>query len=314
MTVSAEIVSQLTQGVKMRAPGEGPRVLVVGAMHGNEPVGVRWMYAMVQAFTEGALRLIRGEIHMLLGNPQAFARGERHCGFDLNRAFRSELLNEHPPRSPDVARAQEIANLLANERYDVVVDLHSVSRGDPAMVVVRVRRDEPDAAVGQLKGQFPVAFPIVFAYQPSDVPGIFLDWASRELGATTAYAVECGNHESPRGEARAWAFARWLFGEHLGIIEGKWPQAVEDVSGDRENAAAGQRVYRVVERIDASEDFVWTLPTERIHSESPLAKGEAYARRGAKVLRAPEDAALMMPALTFAPHDEAIAFLCRRVA
>ncbi|GIW68254.1 MAG: hypothetical protein KatS3mg099_202 [Candidatus Parcubacteria bacterium] len=73
-------------------------------------------------------------------------------------------------------------------------------------------------------------------------------------------------------------------------------------------------MYRVIERIDASEDFRWALPEVRLHSEEFVEEGEVYAGRGGEALRAPEPSYLMMPAITFAPQDEAIAFLCRKVA
>ncbi|RME29819.1 hypothetical protein D6792_03080 [Candidatus Parcubacteria bacterium] len=287
---------------------KGPRVLVVGGMHGNEPVGVRWFEAFQEKLARGELTLTRGEAHFLFGNPEAFARGVRHMGFDLNRAFRPSLLEQSPPASADVARAQEIARLLEGEQYDAVVDFHSVSRGDVAMVVTRVEREDDDNVIAETAVGVPPAFPIIFAYQEGDVPGMFVDWARKHLKAEQAYAVECGNHTSQLGVGRVWAFVRWLLGERLAMVEGAWP---EDAS--LANAQTSRKVYRVVARIDASADFRWELPEERLHSEEFVEEGEVYARREGKALCAPEPSYLMMPAVTFAPQDEAIAFLCRKV-
>ncbi|GIW68255.1 MAG: hypothetical protein KatS3mg099_203 [Candidatus Parcubacteria bacterium] len=137
---------------------QGPRVLVVGGMHGNEPVGVRWFEAFQEKLKRGELTLTRGEVHFLLGNPDAFQEGVRHKGFDLNRAFRSSVLAQSPPASTDVARAQEIVRLLEGKQYDAVVDFHSVSRGDVAMVVARVERDDEDASGCSAAGMCQVRF------------------------------------------------------------------------------------------------------------------------------------------------------------
>lgn len=94
----------------------GPRVLVVGGIHGDEPSG-----ALAAAALAGGAAPARGRLTVLpQANPEALAAGQRSAprpgARDLNRAF---------PGSGDGADARRAAEVFALARdADLVLDLH----------------------------------------------------------------------------------------------------------------------------------------------------------------------------------------------
>src|SRR5436190_23307660 len=80
----------------LHVPGPGPRVLVVGAIHGNEPAGI----AVVRALA----RVRRPQVDLWLVpdlNPDGLAAGTRQNarGIDLNRNFATRWRTFGPPWS-----------------------------------------------------------------------------------------------------------------------------------------------------------------------------------------------------------------------
>lgn len=94
----------------------GPRVLVVGGIHGNEPSGM-----LAAAALAGGRRPLRGRLTVLAeANPEALRAGERTAprpgAKDLNRVFPGG------EEGPDARRAAEIFALTRDA--DLVLDLH----------------------------------------------------------------------------------------------------------------------------------------------------------------------------------------------
>ncbi|HEY8449671.1 MAG TPA: succinylglutamate desuccinylase/aspartoacylase family protein, partial [Bacillota bacterium] len=108
-----------TQLTVIRARAQGPAVLVVGGLHGDDPAGVeaarqlsRW-----RDLSKGTLLVIR-EL-----DRQAVASGRRYVDVDLNRAF--------PDRSgetPSDPRAQAVWQVLQRYSVDYLLDLHEDNR------------------------------------------------------------------------------------------------------------------------------------------------------------------------------------------
>ncbi|MDR3673607.1 MAG: succinylglutamate desuccinylase/aspartoacylase family protein [Holophaga sp.] len=94
----------------------GPRVLVVGGIHGNEPSG-----ALAAAVLAQGRRPVRGRLTVLAeANPEALQAGERSAhrpgAQDLNRVFPGGAAG------PDARRAAEVFALARDA--DLVLDLH----------------------------------------------------------------------------------------------------------------------------------------------------------------------------------------------
>lgn len=105
----------------------GPRLLVMGGVHGNETAGPTAIRQILAEFEAGTRRLQRGVLSFVpVANPVAWAGQRREGDRNLNRDFR-------PAISPENAE-DRIANRLAPllRQHDILVDLHTFSApGEP---------------------------------------------------------------------------------------------------------------------------------------------------------------------------------------
>lgn len=98
----------------------GPRLIVLGAVHGNEVAGTRGIERVLAELERGDWRIERGALTLLpVCNPLAYARGTRFGERNLNR----RLLPTDTPRDNE----DRIANLLCPwlAAHDVLLDLHT---------------------------------------------------------------------------------------------------------------------------------------------------------------------------------------------
>ena len=100
----------------------GPRLIVLGAVHGNETCGPRAIERVLGELDRGELRIERGLLTLLpVANPLAYAKGERRGERNLNRRLQ--------PTDPPVDYEDRVANVLCPwlAAHDVLLDLHSFS-------------------------------------------------------------------------------------------------------------------------------------------------------------------------------------------
>lgn len=105
----------------------GPRLIVTGAVHGNEVAGTQAIERVIGEIDSGALEIARGTLTLLpVCNPKAHALGRRHGDRNLNR----RLLPCAAPADYEDQVANVLCPLLA--AHDVLLDLHSFrSPGQP---------------------------------------------------------------------------------------------------------------------------------------------------------------------------------------
>ena len=102
----------------------GPKLLVLGAVHGNEVCGTRAIEKIVSEFDSGALTLLRGTLTFVpITNPLAYHLKQRMGDRNLNRNLR--------PTTAPVDYEDRIANALCPllESHDALLDLHSFHTG-----------------------------------------------------------------------------------------------------------------------------------------------------------------------------------------
>jgi uncharacterized protein len=100
------------------APGQ--RLIVLGAVHGNEVAGTRGIERVMAELDSGALALARGSVTFVpITNPLAYAKQQRAGDRNLNRNLQPVA---HPQDYED-----RIANVLCPllGGHDVLLDLHS---------------------------------------------------------------------------------------------------------------------------------------------------------------------------------------------
>ncbi len=121
---------------------KGPLLIVFGAMHGNEPAGVKAMDLMlkmleVEPITNPQFRF-KGRLVGLVGNVRAMRRGERFINKDLNRQFTLENIRRVQTAAVDTLDSEdlelkEILEAVNQEIADyqpeklVILDLHTTT-------------------------------------------------------------------------------------------------------------------------------------------------------------------------------------------
>ena len=105
----------------------GPRLIVTGAVHGNETCGTRAIERVLAELARGELEVTRGVLTLVpVCNPLAYANGKRVGERNLNRRLR--------PSTTPQQYEDRIANVLCPwlAAHDVLLDLHSFrSPGQP---------------------------------------------------------------------------------------------------------------------------------------------------------------------------------------
>ncbi len=108
----------------------GPRLIVTGAVHGNETCGTRAIEQALVELASGALEITHGQVTFVpVCNPLAYARGERMGDRNLNR----RLIPNASPQTYEDHIANRLCPLLAE--HEVLLDLHSFRGGGKPFVL-----------------------------------------------------------------------------------------------------------------------------------------------------------------------------------
>jgi predicted deacylase len=109
----------------------GPRLLVLGAVHGNEVAGMLGIRRVVDALDRGELRISHGCVSFLpVTNPLAHELGRRMGERNLNRNLRPSAV----PQDFEDRIANVLCPLL--DAHDALLDLHSFQGQGEAFVMI----------------------------------------------------------------------------------------------------------------------------------------------------------------------------------
>ncbi len=294
----------------------GPRLIVTGAVHGNETCGTRAIERMLGELSRGELEIVRGTATFVpVCNPLAYAKGQRVGERNLNRRLK--------PTDAPAGYEDHVANVLCPllAAHDVLLDLHSFRSAGKAFVL-RGPADnagtlEPfvhAAAEGALAAHVG-ADRVVEGWMDAYASGIERRRARAASGDTAAAAaiedptygigtteymrsqggygvtLECGQHDDPQAPMVGYRAIRQTLAL-LGLAE----LALEPPARPFECL----RLATVVDRLAQGDSFVreWT-------SFDPLAEGELVARRadGTEV-RAPGVGYIVFPDAAARPGHE----------
>jgi uncharacterized protein len=299
----------------VRALEPGPRLIVLGAVHGNETCGTRAIERIVAEIDAGTLQLLRGSLTMVpVTNPLAYQKGQRAGDRNLNRNLRP---NPQPQDFED-----RIANVLCPllAQHDVLLDLHSFhTAGEPFAMI------GPPNNTGSLEpfSHAPQEETWALRLGPRRIVEGWLDTyavgvknrlqrtASTERAhllntdpcygvGTTEYmrsqggyaiTLECGQHADPRAPEVGYRAIRNTLA-HLGLVNEAPPDARTDIEL--------LRLAEVTDRHHADDCFAreWA-------SYDPLRAGELIGTRadGSQVT-APGDGFIVFPNPAASPGNE----------
>jgi predicted deacylase len=294
----------------------GPKLIVTGAVHGNETCGTRAIERVLGELSAGELEIVRGTVTFVpVSNPLAYAKGQRMGDRNLNRRLK--------PTERPVEYEDHVANILCPllAAHEVLLDLHSF-RGAGRAFVLRGPADnsgtlEPfahEAAEAALCAHLGVDR-VVEGWMDAYAAGIehrrqraaagdaaasaAIEDPSYGIGTTEymraqgGYGVtlECGQHEDPQAPMVGYrAIRQTLALLRLADLPLQPPSAPFE----------SLRLASVIDRHAEGDRFVraWT-------SFDPLADGELIALRadGSEV-RAPRAGHIVFPDVAAKPGHE----------
>ena len=272
------------------SPNPGPHLVIVGGTHGNEPGGVKAMVELHRAFGCGQVKLTRGKISFLLGNPNAYEKDVRYIDYDLNRHF-----IQRDSSTVEGQRALEIKRFLNdNDDIKALLDLHSVSIGDFKLLVYT--KDDRDALEFSRKMS---AIPLHFVFQPEHMPGTLIEAANAH--GIRGLIVECGNHYAMQAvETAQQHIYSFLIHHHL-MDEDNMIQAT---------TPAKITFYESIQAIKPHAGFKFLI--KDIKTGTKLSKGQKFARDDLGDHVAPQDCHVVVPSLVVKPTDVDAGFLGKR--
>lgn len=299
-------------------PVPGPRIAVVGHMHGNEPVG---RYTL-ERFDEHALgNLVCGEVLAILANPLAMEMNLRHTpeGRDLNRLWdRASIERIRGTDDADLCyeerRARALYPLL--ETCDAILDLHSTSRPSPTHLVFR-----DDLRHASIAAKLGVSRLVTGVHEGGILDGgLCSNFGLRpgEVGQQLGFTLEAGQHDNRDNDENAWNVLVRLLVE-LGQWGGDVPASevpfeVYEVQGRFRQAPAGAEPYRFVGFVGGEAGAGRFGPPRLLESFERIEADEVVLRRGTEVVRAVGPFTMLMPAPTAGPGDDLFYFTNRRHA
>lgn len=194
----------------------GPRLIVLGGVHGNETCGTEGIDRVLAELEAGALHLIRGQLTLVpVANPLARQRLQREGERNLNRQFQPTP-SGHTPPDYEARITDVLCPLLA--AHDVLLDLHSFQSAGEAFAMIGPRNNtaslEPFGRAfeeGQLalhlgtprvvEGWLDIyAAGIAQRGQPLTDEALAFGWGTNEyMRSQGGYGVtlECGQHRDP---------------------------------------------------------------------------------------------------------------------
>ena len=273
-------------------PTDGPLLLCVGGLHGNEPAGVRALEEVVLG-VEARRDRLAGDFVAVAGNLKALAARRRFVAYDLNRAWTAARLTELASSNgtePDEDReAQRLLAVLAEvaerRRGPVyVLDLHTTSGGGGAFTTTSDYLDNRRFAME-------IPAPLVLGLDEA-IEGTLIGYLD-DFGYTTA-VFECGQHNEEEAIKRA-VWAVWLAVRAAGLL------ADADVPEARRGWKALRNAYRRLPRVlevkyrHPADDEEGYMSRPGFLNFQPVRAGEVLGddRRGR--VTAPETGRILMP-------------------
>ncbi len=282
----------------------GPKLIVLGAVHGNETCGTQAIEALLPELDSGRLQLTRGCLTLVpVTNPLAYRQGTRQGERNLNRRLRPEP----DPREFEDRIANVLCPLLA--AHDVLLDLHSFhTPGEPFAMLGPENNTGPlepfahaDAEAAWAAHLGPRRFVEGWldtyaagvserqARAGSTVPAVALDpqygvGTTEYMRSVGGYGVtlECGVHGDPEGAGVGLhAIRQTLAWFGMAEVPLAPPVAEPEV----------MRIVSVTDRLHAGDRFA-----EPWRSFDPVRAGQPIGwRHDGQVLSAPDDGWVVFP-------------------
>jgi len=280
----SELESLHFQSVSFSGMASGPRLIVLGAVHGNETCGTRAIRRVIGEIESGQLAIVAGSVSFVpVTNPLAYLRQQRMGDRNLNR----NLVPTDEPLEFEDRIANWLCPLLA--QHDVLLDLHSFHTAGEPFVMLGPQDNrgtlEPfshsaeETALALRLGVHRFVDGWLDTYATGVARRLAAGVSAREadvsygVGTTEfmraqggiALTLECGQHDDPAAPDVAYrAILNTL--AHLQLSPASQPETVTETEA--------LRLYEVIDRAHADDQFAcaWS-------SFDPVSQGELIGTR-----------------------------------
>lgn len=261
-----ELKSLHFQSVSFSGLTSGARLIVLGAVHGNEICGTQAIRRVIAELETGQLAIVAGSVTFVpVTNPLAYARHQRMGDRNLNR----NLVPTDTPAEFEDRIANWLCPLLA--QHDALLDLHSFhTAGEPFVMLgpednqgtlEPFARSAEETTLALCLGVHRFVDGWLDTYAAGVARRLAAGASAREADVhygvgTTEYmraqggialTLECGQHDDPGAPAVAYRAIHNAL-SHLGLTAAPAPEAVTDTEA--------VHLYQVVDRDDAGDQFV----------------------------------------------------------
>lgn len=260
----------MIDALRFSGPAPGPRVLLLGGVHGEEKPGVIGLERLAARLQDGRLSLVSGQATVIPRvNAKAVARGLHFVEENLNRVARRHAA----PATHEQRLADELVALMSE--HDVVLDLH----GTQAPTTPFAFLDDESAPVRRWADALGADCLLTgWSALYAGSGAVTTTECAQKLGKI-ALTVEAGQNDDPAAAEFAFLAALRTLA-HFGLIAG-------------EERPAPPRPLRLTSIVRREREGAFTRPWKNF---DPVKKGECIARYadGAE-LSAPEAGFVVMP-------------------
>ena len=295
MDATARLIGRYSQQKK------GPMLVVIGAMHGNEPAGVEAIKAVLLRLKDEEVKNpdfeFRGSFMGVIGNLDAYQKNVRYIDQDLNRSWSYQVYKDivKKPKEHLNTEHRQIIEIIEELRQEinrafptemVVLDLHTTSAHggifslttDDDFSIKMAKELHAPVIKGMLKGISDSSIHF-FHGQNLGIP-------------TTAIGFECGQHLDPNainiGVAAIINCMRTINCVNSKDVENFHDEMLIDFS--KELPKVNKIIYKY-----AIKDRSQFSMIPGFKSFDKVAEGQPLAYDGGELITCPKDARILMP-------------------
>jgi uncharacterized protein len=287
--MSFDAQSMHFKSVSFQALNPGPKLIVLGAVHGNEVCGTQAIMRIMAEIDAGKIILRKGKVTFVpITNPLAYAKNERSGDRNLNR----NLFPSATPQDFEDHIANWLCPLLAE--HDILLDLHSFHTPGLPMVMMgpennsgtleafKFAAEENALALRLGVNRFVDGWLDTYAkgverrkslnLHPQDRQHLLNTDVRYGVGTTEymreqggyALTLECGQHVDPQAQHIGYqAIINTLV--YLGFIDGPNPAPVAEKQS--------LRLYDVIDRNAVEDEFIQEWKSfDEIKAGAPIGK------------------------------------------
>lgn len=280
---------------------EGPLLIAIGAMHGNETAGVEAIDLMVKMLQVEPITNPRfnyaGTFLGLIGNHKAFKANKRFLRRDMNRMFTRDIITHIADKSSQELQdeEQEIKELLdiineeirhTNADKIILLDLHTTSSSGG---IFSIATDNPESIRIAVELHAPVITGLL-----KGLTGTTLHhFTSHNIGRDiTPVTFESGQHYEPLSVNRAIAAItncmRTIGSVNADDVENRHDQILQEYS------AKLPKVVSLIERYGISPEDCFKMKKGYVNFQ-PIEKGEILAEDKDGPIKASASGRILMP-------------------